>query len=413
MKRRTLLRLIVSALLIAAFVIGATIVEASNSLNPQAWYWAQRQLPLLWIVDAFALAALVPVCGFAAAQNRLHRRAEETARSRDEHQAQLERMIRGAEHAHQTNAEQADTIAALQNTLARLSAKLETVEANGQARQQALETEARRLAEQAFAAVNGQVEANTRQMEAVNLAMQYQRAEIKQLRQGVRVIQRHHDVFHVAQLTPDELAAIEGVENFESMKYITDASASDRARDEAQSDLKSIEGAGGEDDAEPLRLSSGAGEPGFFAPTMNGQATFVSSPTAFTVAAPLEDSVLEDNTLGDNAPQDGFRPEAASTNLHVSEEEYRWLTGPDAAPSSDSVLPENVVSDAAPPHSVMLDSAIVHTAMPHSVLPDGTAGENTPLAVETGEDAPLAAALPAPQQAPASAPAARRWKFRL
>ena len=406
MKRRALLRLIVSLLLIAAFVIGATIVESSGSLAPQAWYWAQRQLPLLWIVDAFALAALVPVCGVWDAQNRLHRRTEETARSRDEHQAQLERMIHHAERADQTNAEQAETIAALQNTLAQLSAKLETMQTDGQARQQALEAEAQRLAEQAFASVNGQVEANTRQMEAVNLAMQYQRAEIKQLRQGMRVIQRHHDVFHVAQLTPDEMAAIEGDEPLENRRLIADADANNRARIEAQSEaidpIKSIEGVNGVDGAEPLLLGAGANEPGFFAPTMNGQATYVSVPTAFTVAAP------DDNALEDNAPEEASHLEAASTNLHVSDEEYRWLTGADAAPSPDSTLADNAV------FSNILSDNTLSDNMPHNIgTHDGAMSQDALPGSAAGEAAPPLAAPPVSQEASTPANAVRRWKLRL
>lgn len=382
MKRRTLLRLIVSLLLIAAFVIGATIVEANNSFNPAAWFWAQRQLSVLWVVDAFALLALVPVCGFANAQNRLYRRAEETARARDEHQAQLERMRLNVESADRRSAEQIDLITTLQDTLAALTARLETMETGGQARQQALEAEAQRLAEQAFDALNGQVEANTRQMEAVNLAMQYQRAEIKQLRQGVRLIQRHQDLVHLAQLTPAELAAIEDVTEFEAPQI------------EAPPRVKSIAGVGEGGEPDASLLSAGAGEPGFFAPTMNGQATFVSAPTAYTIAPPQSAPSLNEETAhhetaycegreegarqaeaveaaaGENRDEDErsrssgnaemananalrLSPaddrqtrqtpndttnavtedeNSASPNLHVTDEEYRWLTGANGVP---------------------------------------------------------------------------------
>ncbi len=446
MKRRTLLRLIVSLLLIAAFVIGATIVEANNSLNPTAWFWAQRQLSVLWVVDAFALLALVPVCGFASAQNRLYRRAEETARARDEHQAQLERMRLNVESADRRSKEQIDLITTLQDTLAALTARLETMETDGQARQQALEAEARRLAEQAFDALNGQVEANTRQMEAVNLAMQYQRAEIKQLRQGVRVVQRHQELFHVAQLTPAELAAIENITEFETpqiegqsaVKSIAGAGEGDSV-DLPQATnntplVESIAAAGEGEESDASLVSTGAGEPGFFAPTMNGQATFVSAPTAYTIAPPqsapsLNEEALNEEALNEEAAhyetavcegrkehlQQAETVEAAesekrrqdaseqfsgnaemanadiphlspasdrqprrtangaansveesenstSPNLHVTEEEYRWLTGANAVP-----LTPASPADSLPPTEE--EQSAASSALPSSTRP--------------------------------------------
>jgi hypothetical protein len=212
MKSRALLPLFVSLLLIAAFVIGATIIESSYNLNLVAWMWAQRQLPMLWVVDTFAILALVPVFKSAAAQKHQAGKSEEMAQMQDAHLDQIEQMLHNAVKSEQDNARQAEQISVLQQTVKELSAKLESMKTDAVIRHQALEEEALRIAAQAFSALMDRVEANARQMEAVNLAVQYQRAEIKQLRQGVRILQHKQESTEIARLTPAEIAAIAGEE---------------------------------------------------------------------------------------------------------------------------------------------------------------------------------------------------------
>ena len=253
MKQRILLRLIVSLVLIATFVLGATVLEVNNSLEPMVWLAAQQHTPLLWEVDAFALLTLLPVFGFASAQKRLSRRPDEISSGREAHQNQLEQMIRNTDQMDRLNAEQADHITSLEQTVAALQTQLATQEAEALTRRQALETELRQLSEQAFLATRGQVEANTRQMEAVNLAMQYQRADIKQLRQGVRSLQRTQNFMGTAHLTPLELAALEGDTTPHLLENTISAEQSE--------------------------------ELGFLVSTVNAQSTFISPLTAFAVAA--------------------------------------------------------------------------------------------------------------------------------
>lgn len=254
-----MLRLIVSLVLIAAFVVGATIIESNNSREPMAWLAAQQHVELLWIVDAFALLTLLPVFGFITVQNRLARKSEEISEGRAAHQDQLEKMLYSAEHMDRFNAEQSEQIIILEQTVTDLKAQVTTMHLEAQARQQLLQTETYHLAEKAYAALSGQVEANTRQMEAVNLAMQYQRAEIKQLRQGFRAVQRPHEILDIARLTPSELIALEA--------------------DEPQRLLGHSES--GEQIAETV----------FFAPTINAQTTFISPMAAFYLAPEFTDNL--------------------------------------------------------------------------------------------------------------------------
>lgn len=324
MKRRTMLRLIVSLMLIAAFVMGATIIESNNSSEPMAWLSAQQHREVLWVVDAFALLTLLPVFGFASAQNRLAHKAEEISEGRVEHQKQLEKTLYNAGHMDRLNAEQTEELVVLEQTVADLKAQLANLQAEVGPRQPMPEQEPRSFAEQAFAALSGQVEANNRQMEAVNLAMQYQRAEMKNLRQGLRAIQRPHDIFDIARLTPSELTALEAEEPLRMLGHgdpnvQTANHFKDNAELEENEELEVIR------QGEALEENRELEETVFFAPTMNAQSTLISPMAAFSFTSELtddmnskypgsEENIVEANIVEENIVEDTAREESTSEN---------------------------------------------------------------------------------------------------
>ena len=295
MKPSVILRLIVSLVVVIAFVLGATVAEAGNSLNPTALLWAQKQSRLLWIVDGFALLALLPVFASALLQTRLAQKTEEITYLRDQHETQMEDMIQHAEEVERINIQQSQTLEGLEATIDALNARMTAMEADNKARQDSMELETRRLAGEAFAALADEVQTNTRQMEAVSLAMQYQRAEIKQLRQGIRAAQHPYELSEVARLTSYELAALEGDA---TPLLLEDGEEKKRREDEkTEETLDTKYEAREEENSSFLLPPSSLQEPSTdYAPTMNAQTTFISPATEYEIAYP-EAEDTEDGEL--------------------------------------------------------------------------------------------------------------------
>ena len=357
MKPSTILRLIISVVVAVAFVLGATFAEASNSLNPTALWWAQRQLPLLWMVDGFALLALLPVFGSAILQTRLARKSEEIAQLRNGHETQMEDMIQHSEEVERINIQQSKSLEALEATVEALSVRLNAMDADNKAHQANMEAEARRLAVDAFTALAGEVQANTRQMEAVSLAMQYQRAEIQQLRQNVRATQRPQEISEIARLTPYELAALEGdappllLEDGEEEKE-------KRRRGEEES-LSTINYPLSTDSSFILHPSSLSEHPtpntqhptpplGFFEPTMNAGTTFVSPVTEFEItdfdSETEEDFAAESQqaNTGEEVPPGELLETRPAESIPAAGETASGLALPDSgiAPLNTAITPQ-------------------------------------------------------------------------
>jgi hypothetical protein len=222
MKRSTALILILGILGVCGLVVYATIAQSGGNGAAEAWLAAQRQTPALWALDAAALYTLLLSVSYSGQAGRLQSRSTQVERLHDEHRAQLEAMLANTEKLEEISARQEDQIAtqvekiASQEEAIRILSEQAAVSqqenanlnAEIDARQEAFETEARRLTEQAFRALSGQVDANARQLDAVNLALQYHRAEIRQLRHGLRAVQPGLQPAHVARLTPAEISAI-------------------------------------------------------------------------------------------------------------------------------------------------------------------------------------------------------------
>jgi hypothetical protein len=194
MKQRTAIHMFLSLAVAVMLIICGTAFQTHYSANPQEWLNAHRQTPLLWLVDFTALYTLVLMATLARARRRLYRQAEEMYVLREEHHNQLGAIIARASEVDEINAQQAE--------------RLEQVEAEAQSRQESFEAEARRMVEQMFRALQGEVEAHTRQLDAVNLALQYQRAELSELRHHLRAQNPALEIPASARLSPAEVAAI-------------------------------------------------------------------------------------------------------------------------------------------------------------------------------------------------------------
>ncbi len=201
------------SLLIALLLIGAAtaiqVAQSGKAIEDFAnWLLVQQTDPILWLVDVAALCLILMMlrAGIEVGRSQQQARAyadlaSEQLRMQEDHHRQVEALIVRNIQLEKHNTE-------LEEINHERSMMVGKVEEELQAQQQRFEAEASRLTEQAFRALEGQVNANTRHLEAVNMAMQYHRAELTQLRHGLRALQATPEPLQVARLTPAELAAI-------------------------------------------------------------------------------------------------------------------------------------------------------------------------------------------------------------
>lgn len=189
---------IVLSVLFALFFVGcATALQTRYSSYPADWLHAHRVYPVMWLIDLCALYTLA-LSGYAIRYQRLVQlQSREMLRLREEHLQQLDELTAQAEELEKTNAAYAEQATSLNE--------------EKKALQSTFEAEARRLTEQAFRALQGQVDANTRQMEAINLALQYHRGELKELRHNLRHVHPSSEAFARLTAAPDSLVGKEMV----------------------------------------------------------------------------------------------------------------------------------------------------------------------------------------------------------
>jgi len=171
MKKRTLLFLLLGLVVAVVLIAAATALETGNSSNLQVWLRAHAHTPLLWMLDGCSVIIFLGIGLLGVAFNGFQEQARQES---DDYAQQLDQLL-----------ERTEELAKLNDEYARRIADLEEA---GEARQESFQSEARRLTEQAFHALSGQVDANARQLDAVNMAMQYQRAELKELRANLRAV---------------------------------------------------------------------------------------------------------------------------------------------------------------------------------------------------------------------------------
>lgn len=169
MRIRPLISFVIGLLLALALVGTATALQAHNSSDLQAWLQVQRHDRLLWMLDGCAVLILLGTTLLGATYSRFQ---EQLRTQSEENARRLAQLAERTEELFRLNGEHAERIG-----------DLETSGADWHA---GFEAEARRLTEQAFLALNDHVDMHTRQLEAIHLAMRYQRAEIKNVRGALR-----------------------------------------------------------------------------------------------------------------------------------------------------------------------------------------------------------------------------------
>lgn len=194
MKQRNAIQLILSFAVAVMLIVCGTAFETRYSADPEVWLQAHRRSPMLWLIDFTALYTLILMLTIAGARRRLYRLAEELHVLRNEHHNQLASTIARATEMDALIEQQVE--------------RIEQLEREAQARQETFEAEAQRLVAQLFQSLQEQVAAHSRQLEAVNMALQYQRAEISELRHQVRGVLSGSGVPPSAHLSAAEVSAL-------------------------------------------------------------------------------------------------------------------------------------------------------------------------------------------------------------
>ncbi len=183
MKNRTSIYTLLSILFAVSVLASATAFQTGYKTSPSDWVHAHLNAPGLWITDICVIFALVWMSSYARADGMVRLQAAELRRLQEEYQKQLEQMISATEELGRQNEE-------MDNQNSEYSERIAQLERETLEKETAFEMEARRLTEQTFHALQGQIEANSRQMEAVNMAMQYQRAGLQQLGNEIKVLSK-------------------------------------------------------------------------------------------------------------------------------------------------------------------------------------------------------------------------------
>jgi hypothetical protein len=193
MKSRAALEMVCSLLFPLLFLACAIMFYANGDITE--WIKGHQISRLLWLIDFCAVVSFALMLALTLTRNRLIQREQEAYQIREAHREQMEIMVNRATELEDENA-------SLRNRLTEL-------EETAERKETAFEQEALRLTEQAFRALQGQTEAHARHLDAVNLALQHHRAEIAQIRHGLRSLHSAgHDTPFKAHLTPEELQAI-------------------------------------------------------------------------------------------------------------------------------------------------------------------------------------------------------------
>ena len=197
MKPRTALHILIGTMLALALVfIGSSLVAGQGSgLNQMIA--AQRTNPVLWLVDGCALAILGGMWFYSLMLNHFQGYLENQS---NQHIDQLNEMIERTNELEVVNEEYADKIDRMDGDISRqrrdYSDQITTLEAAAEARHQVFESETRRIAESAYQAFQRQFIDTSRQLESMNLGIQFQSGELRRMRQELRAIQTVVGISH-------------------------------------------------------------------------------------------------------------------------------------------------------------------------------------------------------------------------
>jgi uncharacterized coiled-coil protein SlyX len=269
MKNRAVWHLMLSVIVAVMLIVCATAFVTNYSSQPSDWVAAQRQ-PILWLVDFTALYTLMLMATLSRTQRYAFRAAEEMHTLRLEHQNQLESLIAQAADLEEKNVAQEERIEELETGIA---------ESHSTA-SQAITSATNLLTEAGFRALQAQIEAQARQLEAVNLALQYHRVEISQLRHGLKALAPNGELPPMPAMPLQENLAATALAEPPVQRSLTAAA-------EPEEQPIATENAS---EPEPESLAAAEERKPLFDPTVNAPSTIVHAIADFEVIAPQTSS---------------------------------------------------------------------------------------------------------------------------
>lgn len=286
MKNRAALHLGLSAIIALMLIVCATAFQTNYSTLPNDWLQAQRQ-PILWLVDFAALYTLILMGALSRTQRYAFRAAEEMQTLRLEHQNQLESVISQAADLEEKNVEQEERIEELENDMAESHA-LAT---------QAVSNATNLMTEAGFRTLQAQIEAQARQLEAVNLALQYHRAELSQLRHGLRSLSPNGELPplpampSLESLAPAQLTELPAQRSLSAAPEEGERGRGGEGETTLRHALETQELSAVENATEPETEPTPEERKPLFDPTVNAPSTIVHAIADFEVIAPQTDAL--------------------------------------------------------------------------------------------------------------------------
>lgn len=271
MKNRAAIHFLLSATMAVMLIVCATAFQTNYSTRPEDWIEAQRQ-PILWLVDFTAVYTLILMAALSRTQQLAFRSEDEKHTLRQEHQNQLESLIVQAADLEEKNVGQEERIEELKGERAATHSEAA----------QAVATASNLLTEAGFRTLQAQIEAQARQLEAVNMALQYHRVELSQLRHGLRAIAPNGEIPPMSALPLPELPHLIGKAAIAPVLAIDAPATPEFSSDSSAEDKGESEVAPAETAPEP-HLPTEERKP-FFDPTVNARSTIVHETTDFEVA---------------------------------------------------------------------------------------------------------------------------------
>lgn len=206
MRLRTTLYVVIGTLVAASLVFFSSSLVAGPATGLSGMIAAQRQMPVLWLWDVVALGIVAMMWWLAVISDHFQGFADHQAA---QHQEQLDEMIGRTLELEQNNDSYADQIESLEAEIRRrfsdLADQIAALENVAESRRTVFEMEARRIAETANRALQTQVDSNTDKVDAVTASLQFQRGELRRLRQQVHELQLAMPGLEALRLSPPKI----------------------------------------------------------------------------------------------------------------------------------------------------------------------------------------------------------------